>query len=126
MVFTDGPNWLDANNINTSSYSQHQDTIALKSASSENGFLYNINWLDALFQSGIARQTREVASEQEVEHPIFHAIYADNLPMVRQLIEQNRRYRPGRGHSRRPNHHSQLSPLEAVDSPEPVKTADEQ
>ena len=91
-----------------------------------NGFLYNINWLDALFQSGIARQTREVASEQEVEHPIFHAIYADNLPMVRQLIEQNRRYRPGRGHSRRPNHHRQLSPLEAVDSPEPVKTADEQ
>jgi hypothetical protein len=79
-------------------------------------------WLDALFQSGIARQTREVASEQEVEHPIFHAIYADNLPMVRQLIEQNRRY--GRGHSRRPNHHRQLSPLEAVDSPEPVKTAD--
>ena len=83
-------------------------------------------WLDALFQSGIARQTREVASEQEVEHPIFHAIYADNFPVVRQLIEQNRRYRPGRGHSRRPNHHRQLSPLEAVDSPEPVKTADEQ
>ena len=57
---------------------QHEHSIALKSASSENDCLYNINWLDALFQSGLARQTIEVASEQEVEHPIFHTIYADN------------------------------------------------